>query len=235
MVRLGSALWELTHMRVALALSVAAAVLFAVGGALHVTPGSSVRAQYGAQTEILVDEADPSVLDTRYGTQGFTEVDNGADLLASLMVTTPVNEQISSLAGIPLQDISFSSPETPITASEQPTTTVPPARGWTLTVAPDPSVPIIDVYAQGPTRAGALRLANAAVTGLGDHTASVPSFQLSVTQLGHGRLVYSSGGTDVAGIALRSLLVFLVCAAASLGWARARRSWTLHTTGLVSE
>jgi hypothetical protein len=216
---LGIHLRRLTQLRLALVLSLAATVLAGLTGAYHVTllpPGISGRsvAAAGADTQILVDGPSPGVLDTRFGSEGFGWLETGGQLLSGVMVSAPVSDTIASMAKIPARDISFSSPETPLTAGEEGSPAVPAGKRWTLTVAARPDVPIVDVYAQGPTRAGALALVAAAFTALSEYVTSPSAhgaFQLSVTQLGHGLIVYTSGPASIGSVAVRCLAALLAC------------------------
>jgi len=228
MVRLGFHLRALARMRLALIASVAVALLYAASAvfAVRVLPPSlSLRSARvaGAHTQILVDGLTPGVLDTRYGTEGFDWLDQSATILTGLMVAEPISSIIAADARIPFADILFSSPQTPITSPAPQA--LPSAQSYSITVAAEPSIPILDVYAQGPTSAQALRLVNAAFQGLSGYVAGSGAdrtLDISITQLGHGRLVYLSSGPGLLSVALRFLGALVLLCGISVLVSRAR-------------
>ncbi len=211
-------------MRVALLVSAIVAVLFAAStvldiGVLPPHIAYSVAAAGGAHTQILVDGPAPGVLDTRTSTDGYEWLDNGAELLSGLLVTQPLSRQVAFLAGVPFSDISFASPRTPIMSPASSPSPVSQAHAYSLTIAARPSVPILDVYAQGPTPAGALRLVDATFDALRAYMAdpSAPRlFALRITQLGNGRIVYRTTGFSPSELVLRFFAALLVCCLAVL-------------------
>lgn len=186
-----------------------------------------------ASAAALVDSPKSQIADlgassgTDVGTLGFR-----ASLLASLMATAPIKDEIAREAGIPTADLIAIGPATiPGTnpaGSVVPATPPPGSASNTLTVTvPTLStgqIPVIQVNGQSPTPAIAAKLANAAFTSLQAYLSSLASSgNISVQQrvvirtLGPAAAAQATQGPGLILAAVGSIVVFLLACAAILG------------------
>ena len=106
---------------------------------------------------------------------------------------------------------------------------------YRLSVQANPTVPILDIYAQAPTEQEAKLLANGAVAGmqdylrdLGETQAVGPERQVHLEQLGKARGGVINEGVAIEMTLLSFTLVFGASAATVLWIARVRRGWVLE-------
>jgi hypothetical protein len=248
-MQLGIHLRELARMRVALALSLLLAVFVALSVAYKVSvlpPSLGPRSlEMGtASTRVMVDTSKSLVLDIRYGTGDFDSLTERAVLLGNLMASAPVREYIARRAHVPAEAIRATTPLTPdfprpLAAEGEQKHTSDLLRStdqYRLNIQANPTVPIIDVYAQAPSAKAAEQLANSAVDGLGDYlgvTARLQSKRLNgddqplISQLGRARGVVINNGVRLQVLLLTFGFVFALCCAVSLFVGRVRRGWQL--------
>jgi hypothetical protein len=235
MVRIGIQLRALFAMRMVLICATALASAVALLTACNVglaPPTISLRASQvvGAHTEILVDGPSPGILSTLSGTTSYQWLRNGGLLLGNIMTSEPGAGYIARRAHLSMADIDFTDPQSYF-ATATGAAGGQGAAPYSLTVASDPSVPMIDVYAQAPTAIGAMRLVNAAFTGLHDYLTgrgATATYQLRIRQLGHGRVISTQGGSPMKSALLRFVAVFVLCAVVGTFLRRSRESWRLH-------
>ena len=242
MVRTGIQLRELFAMRMvvisstALACVVALLTAFKVGLApMSISLFRDSRG-VGAHTQILVDGPRPGILSTVSGTTSYQWLRNGGLLLGNIMTSGPGADYIARRAHLPAADIDFSDPQSYFATA---TGSVPGRRRprFSLTVASDPSVPIVDVYATAPTASGAMNLIDASFTGLRDYLSrrgATDTYQLHVTQLGHGRVISTTGGLPVKSMLLRFIAVLVLCVATGRFVRRSRAGWRRHRAALLA-
>ena len=248
-MQLGIHLRELARMRVALALSLLLAVFVALSVAYKVSvlpPRLGPRSlEMGtASTRVMVDTSKSLVLDIRYGTGDFDSLTERAVLLGNLMASAPVREYIARRAHVPAEAIRATTPLTPdfprpLAAEGEQKHTSDLLRStdqYRLNIQANPTVPIIDVYAQAPSAKAAQQLANSAVDGLGDYlgvTARLQSKRFNgddqplISQLGRARGVVINNGVRLQVLLLTFGFVFALCCAVSLFVGRVRRGWQL--------
>jgi len=248
-MQLGIHLRELARMRVALALSLLLAVFVALSVAYKVSvlpPSLGPRSlEMGtASTRVMVDTSKSLVLDIRYGTGDFDSLTERAVLLGNLMASAPVREYIARRAHVPAEAIRATTPLTPdfprpLAAEGEQKHTSDLLRStdqYRLNIQANPTVPIIDVYAQAPSAKAAEQLANSAVDGLGDYlgvTARLQSKRFNgddqplISQLGRARGVVINNGVRLQVLLLTFGFVFALCCAVSLFVGRVRRGWQL--------
>lgn len=236
-------------MRTALALSFLLAVFVALSVAYKVSvlpPSLGPRSlEMGtASTRVMVDTSKSLVLDIRYGTGDFDSLTERAVLLGNLMASAPVREYIARRAHVPAEAIRATTPLTPdfprpLAAEGEQKHTSDLLRStdqYRLNIQANPTVPIIDVYAQAPTAKAAEQLANSAVDGLRDYlgvTARLQSKRLNgddqplISQLGRARGVVINNGVRLQVLLLTFGFVFALCCAVSLFVGRVRRGWEL--------
>lgn len=224
MIRLGAHLRELARARAVIVVAVATAAIAALGPIAHVSVAPP-RLQLGspsvgASTQILVDNGS-GILSTASGVTSYDTLQNGALLVGNVMTTAPGDAAIARAAHVPRTEIRFADPQVQTSGARGPVAADP---RYTLTVSASPSVPLVDVYATGPNRADAVRLANAAYAGVADFLLTdrgVAGLHLSLTQLGHARSLHPTHPSPV-GPVVRFLVVFVVVAELGL---RVLRAW----------
>jgi hypothetical protein len=244
-MQLGRHLNELFRHRLGLAICLALATLAALTISYKVSllpPGLQPRSleMAAAKTEMLVDGPLATVLDLRQGASDIEGMTNRAVLIGNVMVSAPVLGFIGRRAGVAPQAIRGQAPLTPdfprpFTGVGQNPKTEDLLRAtdqYRLNVQTDPSVPIIEVFAQAPTTDAAAALANASVDGLRDYLALVatrrrtpPKDQVRLTQLGRATGTVINGGVRPQLAVLSFLIVFALSAATVVFAGRVRRGW----------
>jgi hypothetical protein len=244
-MQLGRHLHELWRIRVGIALSAMVAALAAVWSVATIQvapPGLTPRntEMAAASTRVLVDAPYPSVLDLSVSVNDFEGMKNRALLVGNIMATAPVREYIARRAGVSPRSLQMSSPVTPdwpraLASNGNPRRTTDILNSpdqYRLNIQVNPTVPVVDVYAQAPELGIAKRLADATVRGMEDYLRDlgvrdgVPrTQQVHLQQLGS-----PTGGTVNAGVSrklalLTFVLVFAVSGMAVLFLARVRRGW----------
>ena len=193
-----------------------------------------------ATTHVMVEPPksfrDASTLNVQY----FEGLTKRADLLGNIMAGNLVRDDIARRIGVAPGELGAVAR---ITANVPATLTEPDSeqriseigygnRPYRLDIQSKPNLPVLDVYAQAPSKDEAERLADAAVTSLGARLRATalaegvpPDGQMQLRQLGaaRGAVVNSSAKMQVA------MLTFLVVLALGGGIAmlvgRARRGW----------
>jgi hypothetical protein len=196
----------------------------------------------GASTHVVVDLPRSVVHDPRVGAGELESLWRRTVLLGTLMTTPPVLADIGRRAGVPGEAIAAS---TAITANVPAVLTEPDSERRAeqiregpavhrLEVQPHPTLPVLNVYAQAPTPAGAERLAEASVRGLEDHLRSValrdgavPAPQVRLEQFGRARGAVINGGAAVVTAGLTFVVVLALSLALLALAGRARRAWKL--------
>ncbi len=244
-MRFGMHLRELWRLRLGvvgcllLALLVTVPILYRVS---LVPPGLTPRTveMATASTHVLVDTPRSTVMNLKIDTSDFKSLSNRAALVGNVMASEPVRDSIGRRAGIPGDVIQASTPLTPEfprpradSQSEKHATDILKSNDqYRLSIQSNPTVPILDVFAQAPTAAAAERLANAAVDGLRDYMNRLAaeqgiekSQQVSLQQLGRARGELANPGvrTEIAGLSF--VLTFTLACVALLAVSRARRGW----------
>jgi hypothetical protein len=223
MVRLGMQLRELSRARAVWVPSLLVAALLAL------TSLDTGRI-YGAHTQILVNGPKPGVLSTGSGITSYDWLNNGALLLGNIMTSDPGDDYIAQAAGVPVTSITFDDPQSYFLPSPSalPKPGTPP---YALTAVSDPSVPMVNVYATAPSQAMALRLVDAAYTGLRTYLSgpgSTGTFQLQIIQLGHGHRVDADGPSPIKGALEHFILYFVLFAVVGMFLRRGLHAWRAH-------
>jgi hypothetical protein len=244
-MQLGMHLRELMRLRVSLIISFVVALVVALSVAYKLTlvpPRLTDRSlEMGtASTRVVVDTSKSIVLDIRYGSGDFAALTSRAVLLGNMMASAPVRQYIAKRAGVPAGDIRASTPLTPdfprarAAAGEEKHTSdlLRSTDEYRLNIQADPTVPIIDVYAQAPSAKAAEELANGAVDGLGDYLDDVGGQQgvgatekARLVQLGRAHGTVINPGVRAQVLLLTFGFVFAICCAAAVFIARVRLGW----------
>jgi hypothetical protein len=157
----------------------------------------------------------------------YSAAENSAVLAGNLLVSPAVTDYIGARLGVDPRSIETSAP---VTANNPAALIQPGSSGgpldivklpdrYELEVQADPTVPVLVIYAQGPSGARAVALANAAAQGViryqrhGQEAAGVPATQrITIEQIGTAQ-----GGTaQTDGLPQIALLVFAAAFVASL-------------------
>jgi hypothetical protein len=238
-------LWRLRLGLVACALLAAFAAAQAVAGVSlfppKLTPHKLETA--AASTRVLVDAPSPSVLDLSVNLNDFKGMKDRALLVGNVMGTEPVRAYIARRAGVPDGVLRVSSPVTPewprplaTNGNERHTSDLLKSPDeYRISIQVNPTVPIVDVYAEAPDKKTAARLADGAVTGMQDYLRDlaaregIPSSeQVRLEQLGRAETGVLNRGVSRKLALLVFVLVFAASAAGVLFLARVRRGWELE-------
>lgn len=246
-MRLGQRIWTLWKLKTWVAVSAVIALLVAIWSVANISlapPGLTPRALEMATgtTHIVVDTPRSSVLDLRQNTYDFEALTQRAVLLGNVMANGPVRAAIAKRAGVPVNDLEVAPPLTPqqpratVGSANQPSVTdiVKSTNQYRLSIEANPTVPVLDIYAQAPTASSAATLANAAVDGLRQYLSSLAAIQhipsgdrIRILQLGSatGEVINNGVYWQVG------LLVFVLTFAAACGTtiilSRIRRGWRM--------
>jgi hypothetical protein len=246
-MRFGQHLRELSRLRAGVAASAVLALLAAVWSVAQIgliPPTLSPRSEEMATafTQVVVDTPNSAIFDLREQTYDILPLKNRATLLGNLMDSPPVRAYIARRAGVPADVLQVATPRTPA----QPRARAVPGKGkgpsdilrstdqYRLDIQSNPTVPFLDIYAQGPTSKAAEELANAAVDGLGDYLRDVAATQktpadqvVRLRQLGRAKGEVINGRIQLQVALVSFLLVFAASCAAAVVVARVRRGWTM--------
>jgi hypothetical protein len=193
-----------------------------------------------ASTQVLVTTANLAV----GGPADYLSLVNRGILVGNLMVSGPVLADIGHELGVPPSRIEGTAPMT----ADVPRTLIEPGSGgnvanllaspdhYKLEIQADPSVPILHVYGQAPTKQSASRLVSAAVHGISRYlqqteslSRTPPAQRLRVEQLGpvQGGVANSAAPTEIAvlvfsGVFGVSLWLIVIFTQIHRGWLAAR-------------
>lgn len=195
-----------------------------------------------AKTEVLVDTPKSTVLDLGQGASEFTGMTNRAVLIGNVMVSAPVLAFIARRAGVPADVIRAQAPLTPdfprplsgVDEQKRTSDLVRSTDQYRLNIQTNPTVPVLDIFAQAPSAKAASTLANAAVDGMRDYLrekarsqGTADSNTVRLSQLGRATGVVINGGVRPQLAILSFLIVFALSSATAMFVARVRRGWEL--------
>jgi hypothetical protein len=243
-MQLGRHLRELWGHRLGLIVSLVVALiaaLWSVGKISLVPPGVKARdlTMAAANTRALVDSPKSAVLDLKVSTGDLVAMTNRGVLIGNVMASEPVREYIGRRAKVPAELLQVASPITPefprplaSSGKKSPRDILKSPDQYRLSIQVNPTVPILDIYAEAPTPAQAEHLANGAVDGMQDYlddlanAQQIPAEQrVRLEQFGRAK-----GGIVNPGVRLKlGVLTFLIVFAASgvtvLALDRVRQGW----------
>jgi hypothetical protein len=241
---LGRHLRELSRLRVGAAVSVGLALLAAVWSVAEISllpPRLQPRSleMASAFTQVVVDTPKSAILDLRQGIEDIQSLKNRAVLVGNVMGSPPVRTHIARRAGVPADAVQVVTPRTP----QAPRASATPGQKkgpsdllrstdqYRLDIQANPTVPVLDIYAQAPTAKGAERLADAAVDGLDDYLQDLAGSQtpeqtqVQLRQLGAARGAVLNDGVSFQVAILAFFGMFAVSSAVIVVIARVRRGW----------
>ena len=191
-------------------------------------------------THVLVDTPKSSALDLRQNTYDFQALTQRAVVLGNLIADGSVRDTIAQRAHIPIDSLQISPPLTPkqpaarVGADNRPSVTdiAKSTDQYRLSIQTDPTVPVLDIYAEAPTAAAATTLANAAVDGMRDYLARLavvqhtpPTDQIKLLQLGPARGKVINHGIEWQVAFLAFVLTLAVACATAIFLSRVSRGW----------
>ena len=243
----GMRLRKLWSLRLGVALSLALAVLVSVWSVekislspFELTPRSLEMAS--ASTHVLVDTPTSTLLDLRQNSYSLEALTSRAVVLGNVIGNGEVREAIAARAGVPVERLQITAPLT----REQPAARVEDGKQkstsdifnstdeYRLSIQANPTVPLLDIYAQAPTAQMAETLANTAVDELRGYlddlaaTEKTPeNAEIQLTQLGRAQGDVINRGIRWQVALLAFALTFALSCATVLFLNRVREGWQI--------
>lgn len=195
-----------------------------------------------ASTHVVVDTPISSLVDLRQDTYSFEALKNRAILLGNVIGSSTVRQRVADAAGVPVDRLRVQAPLTseqlaPPVDSENARHTndiLKSTDQYRLNIQANPSVPMLDIYAQTPDARSAAKIVNAAVDELQRYlrdlavTEETPlKSQIHLIQLGRARGTVINQGVNRQMALLVFLLAFGVCSATVIYVNRVRTGWRL--------
>jgi hypothetical protein len=196
-----------------------------------------------AHTEVLVDTPQSIMTNLRQSSYSIDGLVNRAVLLGNVVASTPVEASIAQRANVPAALLRIQAPITPRVASlpldsqnaRSVTDILKTNEQYRIAITANPTVPMLDIYAQTPTAQSAAALANAAVdelkayvAGLASSQATPAQDQVRVEQLGRATGVVINPGVKYQLALLVFILTFLLASATTILISRIRAGWRLE-------
>lgn len=237
-------LWQQRAGIVASALLALAAALWSVGDLRLFPPGFTPRSleMASASTHVLIDSPQSALIDRRQDVAGLQGLSDRTLLLGNIIAREPVRAFIAKRAGIPLGELQITPPLTPrqprapvdADTQKRASDVLKSNDQYRLGIEANPTVPLLDLYAQTGDAESATLLANAAVDGLRNYLGQVAQErgtpageQIRLVQLGRARGEVLNEGVSLQVAFLTFLLVFAVSSATVVFLARIRQGWRL--------
>jgi hypothetical protein len=238
------ALWQQKTGIVASAVLALVVALWSVGDIRLLPPGFTSRslAMGSASTHVLIDTPRSALLDRRQDIASLQGATDRALLLGNVIAGEPVRAFIAQRAGVPVQTLQITPPLTPrqprapVDADSQKSASdiLRSNDEYRISIEANPTVPLLDIYAQSHDARTAGLLANAAVDGLRNYLFALakergtpPQDQIRLVQLGVARGEVINKGIGIQVALLAFLLVFVISAATVVFLARVRHGWKL--------
>lgn len=242
---LGIRLQRLWQLRIGVLLSLAVALVAAIVSVervslspLELTPRSLEMAS--ASTHVVVDTPTSTLLDLRQDTYSLEALTNRAVILGNVIASGQVRAAIAQRVGVPVEALNVTAPLTP----EQPAARVENGKApaasdilrstdeYRLSIQANPTVPILDIYAQTPTAESATLLANTAADELQDYLRGLAvsektpaDAKIHLMQLGRAQGAVIDGGVRWRVALLIFVVTFAVACATTILAERVRRGW----------
>jgi hypothetical protein len=243
-VKLGKRIWTLWQLRPWVAGATLLALVVAVWSVAKISlvpPGLQSRdlEMATAATHVVVDTPKSTVLDLRQNTDDLQALNQRAVLLGNVIANGPVAAAIARRAGVPISVLQVTPPLTPTqllpqagSANNSVSDIVKSTNQYRLSINVNPTVPMLDIYAQAPNATSAAVLANAAVDSLRDYLATVaveqhtpPADQVRLLQLGRAQGAVINGGIRWQVAVFAFALTFALACATVIFVTRIRRGW----------
>jgi hypothetical protein len=241
---LGRRIWNLWLLRPWVAASAALALLMAlwsVYGISLLPPKLTPRAleMATATTHVVVDTPTSSVLDLRENSYDFDAMTQRAIVIGNVMVDGKVRASIARAAKISPDRLQITAPFTrkqpravTTTKRKRASDILESTDQYRLNIQANPTVPILDVYAQAPSAKEAETLADAAVDGLRTYLSDLGAAQqipgddqVRVLQLGRASGTVINKGVDWQVALLVFIITFSLSCATAIFVSRVRRGF----------
>lgn len=196
-----------------------------------------------AHTEVLIDTPQSIMTNLRENSYSIDGLVNRAVVLGNVIASTPVEAKIAQRADVPAALLRIQGPITvhvaslPLTAqnSRSITDIAKSNEQYRIQIDANPTVPMLDIYAQTPTAQSAAALANAAVdelraylTGLASSQATPASDQVRIEQMGRATGIVINPGVRYQLALVVFVLTFLLACATTVVISRVRAGWRLE-------
>jgi hypothetical protein len=208
-------------------------------------PGLSPRSleMASASTHVVIDTPKSALLDNRQDTSGLEGLTERAVLLGNVISSGEVRAQIAREANVPPEILQIDAPLTraqprPLAQSGNEKHTSDILRStdqYRLSILANPTVPVLDIYAQTPTAASAEALANAAVDSLRGYLRRLAvseqtpeTQQIRLVQLGRAEGAVINRGIRWQVALLAFALTFATACATLVFLARVREGWQVE-------
>ena len=235
-------LWEMRSWVVGCVLFALLVAVWSVAKISILPPGLESRALHmaTASTQVVVDTPKSTLVDTRQDTYSLESLTNRAVLLGNVIASPPVRQSLAEHARVPFDSLQVLPPLTPEqpraiaeAGTERHTSDILKLNDeYRLSIQANPTVPVLQIYAQTPSAESAAALANAAVDSLRDYMGDLAgskktpfNAQIQLTQLGraHGEVV--NGGIEWKVGLFAFLLTFGAACATVIFLRRVRDGW----------
>jgi hypothetical protein len=241
----GIRLRKLWRLKLGVAISVALALFAGVWSVEKISlapPGLSPRSleMATASTHVLVDTTTSGMVDLRQDTYSFDGLTSRAVVLGNVIASSQLQARIAQRAHVPVERLRIQAPLT----SQQPAPPVDSENArhtsdilrstdqYRVDLKSNPTVPMLDVYAQAPTADSAAALANAAFDELKAYLAELVARQntplkdqIHPVQLGRATGVVINHGVRWQAAFLAFLLTLGISCATVTFLARVRAGW----------
>jgi hypothetical protein len=242
---IGIRLRKLWRLKLGLVVSVALAVIAAMWSVEKISvlpPGLSPRSleMATAVTHVLVDTPSSAMVDLRQDTYSVDDLKDRAVVLGNVIASSSVEARISQRAHLPPGVLRIQAPLTPAQSSppvdsqnaRHTTDILKSTDQYRIELTANPTVPMIDVYAQAPDAETAATLANGAVDELKIYLAGVVAkqntptrYQIRPVQLGRATGVVINRGVKWQAALIAFLLTLGIASASVTFLARVRAGW----------
>ena len=193
-----------------------------------------------ATAEVLVDTRMSAVHDLRQGSSEFEKMTNRAVLIGNVMASPPraplhqraLRRAAERIRVQPPLTLDFPRPLSGFGEDPKTADLLRSTDQYRLNIQANPTVPILQVYAQAPNAKAAATLANAAVDGLQDYLdetakaqSTPPEDVVRVTSLGRAKGVVINPGIRIQLALAVFIVVFGLTAATAVLISRVRQGW----------
>ena len=202
-----------------------------------------------ASTQVLIDSPQSALVDYRYDTYDFDALTNRAVLVGNVVASLPIRTAIARQAGIGANRLQVVPPLTlkqprvlAIDGNERHAADLLKLNDqYRLFVRANPTVPMLQIYAQGPSNAVAAKLADAAVEAMQKYLDELASAQrtpkenrITLTQLGHAHGTTINKGIELRVALFAFVLTFAAAVASIAFFRRVRQGWRLEALAVPS-
>jgi hypothetical protein len=196
-----------------------------------------------AHTEVLIDTPQSIMTNLRENSYSIDGLVNRAVVLGNVIASTPVEAKIAQRANVPAALLRIQGPITvhvaslPLTAQDTRSISdiTKSNEQYRIQIDANPTVPMLDIYAQTPTAQSAAALANAAVdelkaylSGLASSQATPASDQVRIEQMGRATGMVINPGVRYQLALIVFIVTFLLACATTVVISRIRAGWRLE-------